>query len=102
MLTGTVPGRGPYVSGCNRRSDRTSCTDVDPGAAKSLLRKLRQFAEDVLDADERALLGALVAPAVARAFDLDEVEGFGMVGWSPDVLPETLTRALRDGWSVDQ
>jgi len=28
----------------------------------------------------------------------DEVEGFGVVQWSPDVLPDTLTEALRDGW----
>jgi len=75
---------------------------VEPDAARSLLRKLRRFADDDLDADERALFGALVAPAVAQAFVPDEVRGFGMVDWSPDVLPEALARALRDGWPGDR
>jgi hypothetical protein len=74
---------------------------VGSDAARSLLLKLRRFAEDELDTDERALFGALVAPAVARAFVADEVEGFGMVDWSPDALPAALVVALRDGWSSD-
>jgi len=75
---------------------------VELDAARSLLHKLRRFADDDLDADERALFGALVAPAVARAFVPDEVSGFGMVDWSPDVLPEALTRALRGCWPKDR
>lgn len=71
---------------------------MESHAARSLLLKLRHFAEEQLDSQERALFGALVAPAVARAFARDEVEGFGVVGWSPDVLPDALTEALRDGW----
>lgn len=71
---------------------------MESDAARSLLRKVRQFVEEQLDSEERALFGALVAPAVARAVARDEVEGFGVVGWSPDVLPDALTQALRDGW----
>jgi len=67
-------------------------------AAEHLLAKLRHFIATELDEDERALLGALLAPGVARAHaDADlEVEGFAMGAWSADDLPQTLVTALRD------
>lgn len=72
---------------------------MEPDAARCLLLKLRHFVEEELDGNERALFGALVAPALARAFARDEVEGFEVVGWSADVLPDALIQALRDGWT---
>lgn len=71
---------------------------MEPEAAERLLTKLRHFIATELDHDERALLGALVAPGVARAHsDADaEVHGFGSGGWSAADLPRALVTALRD------
>jgi hypothetical protein len=74
--------------------DRPEMTD----AAHRLLDKLKDFA-DSLDDEERALLAALLAPGVARAYGEAEAEGFGAsagVGWSPETLPESLAEAVRD------
>lgn len=69
---------------------------MDPAAAARLLEKLRHFITTELDADERALLSALVAPGVAQAFGQDDdVEGFGLTGWAPSDLPEALVAELR-------
>lgn len=84
--------------GCNQPRAAPSGRCVKSDVAKSLLVKLRRFIEDDLESDERALFGVLVAPAIAHAFGADDVEGFGMVGWSPDALPNALIAALRDGW----
>ena len=69
---------------------------MDTAAAARLLEKLRHFIATELDADERALLGALVAPGVAQAYGHDDsdVEGFAVVGWSPSDLPEALVAEL--------
>lgn len=66
-------------------------------AAERLLAKLRHFIATELDEEERALLGALVAPGVAQAHAAAdaEVQGFGG-GWSPNDLPRALVTALRD------
>jgi hypothetical protein len=71
-------------------------------AARRLLDKLRDFS-DSLPADERAFLGALLAPGIALAYaDSDErddsadVAGFEMVGWRPTRLPAALARELSD------
>ncbi|MDQ6728539.1 MAG: hypothetical protein M3066_20610 [Actinomycetota bacterium] len=71
---------------------------MEAHAAERLLAKLRHFIATELDQDERALLGALVAPGVARAHpDPDaEVQGFAAGGWAPGDLPEALVNALRD------
>jgi len=71
---------------------------METQAAEHLLAKLRHFIATELDEDERALLGALVAPGVARAHpDAGaDVTGFALGGWSPDDLPRTLVAALRD------
>jgi hypothetical protein len=71
---------------------------MEAAAAERLLTKLRHFIAVELDPDERALLGALVAPGVAQAhFDAEaEVEGFAVSGWSADDLPRALVVALRD------
>ncbi len=74
---------------------------VTTETAEQLLVKLRAFAA-TLDEEERALLGALVAPAVARAHP-PVVEGFEAVRWSPLALPEALVAALRaGGWDGAQ
>lgn len=67
-------------------------------AAERLLAKLRHFIATELDSDERALLGALVAPGVAQAHADDDVEvqGFAGGGWSATDLPRALVTALRD------
>ena len=77
-------------------------TDDDP--ATRLLSRLAVFAHG-LDDEERALLAALLAPGLARAWQDDEdVSGFGSVTWLPERLPEDLHRAVReqglrvDGW----
>ena len=64
-------------------------------AAHRLLDKLRTFIGD-LDAEERALLAALLAPGIARAHAEDEVQGFDMVHWLPGGLPDALERAIQD------
>ena len=67
----------------------------DADAADRLLRKLRAFA-DGLDPEERALLAALLAPGISKAHeDADEVEGFGLVEWTPGALPAALADAVR-------
>ena len=68
---------------------------MDGDAADRLLAKLRRFVAQDLDPDERAMFAALVAPAVARVWAGDEVEGFGMGDWSPEALPDALREALR-------
>lgn len=70
-------------------------TAASPDAGFRLLAKLREFA-GALDADERALLGALIAPAVARAHEEAEVVAFGAIDWTPAILPEALVRAVLD------
>lgn len=71
---------------------------MEAHAAERLLAKLRIFIATELDQDERALLGALVAPGVAQAHvdDDDEVQGFAGGGWSAADLPSALVTALRD------
>jgi hypothetical protein len=65
-------------------------------AAERLLEKVRRFVADNLDDEERALFASLIAPGVARAYS-SEVEAFGVDGWSPADLPESLIAALREG-----
>lgn len=67
---------------------------MESAAAERLLAKLRDFIATELDQDERALLGALIAPGVAQAHA--EVNGFAQGGWSPEDLPRALVTALRD------
>jgi hypothetical protein len=69
---------------------------MDPAAAARLLEKLRHFIRTELDEDERALLGSLIAPGVAHAYAAtdDDVEGFGVRGWTPTDLPRALVDEL--------
>jgi len=70
----------------------------DKTAAERLLAKIRTFVTEQLNDDEAALFAALVAPAVAQAYQADEASGFGIdVDWRPDALPESLAAAVRDG-----
>lgn len=72
--------------------------DTDRAAARRLLAKIRAFVTDQLDDQEAALFAALVAPGVARAYQDDDVEGFGSdVDWRPGALPDSLAEAVRDG-----
>ena len=72
--------------------------DTDRAAARRLLAKVRAFVTDQLDDEEAALFAALVAPGVARAYQDDDVEGFGSdVDWRPGALPDSLAEAVRDG-----
>ena len=69
---------------------------TEPDAATRLLDKLRTFASDSLDDEERGLLAALIGPGIGMAYrEDDEVEGFG-VDWSPSRLPDFLADAIRD------
>lgn len=71
---------------------------MEPDAAQRLLAKIRQFVAEELDADERAMFAALVAPAVARIWSEDDVEAYQLsTTWSPAALPEALRAALREG-----
>jgi hypothetical protein len=68
---------------------------MDRNTAVRLLAKLKVFADD-LDADERELLGQLLAPGIARAYDSEpEVSGFAMTEWSENALPDALVDAIR-------
>jgi len=69
---------------------------VDETAAMRLIGKLRAFTAS-LDADERVLLGVLIAPGIVRAYGASpEVTGFAMVDWSPDALAASLGEAMRE------
>ena len=70
---------------------------MNDDAAERLLAKLRRFVAEELDPEERAMLASLLAPAVARVWGGDEVEGYGLADWSPEALPEALRDALRRG-----
>ena len=62
------------------------------------MAKIRAFVTDQLDDQEAALFAALVAPGVARAYQDDDVDGFGSdVTWRPGALPDSLAEAVRDG-----
>lgn len=72
-------------------------------SANSLIDKLRDFAV-TLDAEERQLLAALLAPGVSAAWaEPTEVSGFS-AEWSADQLPSHLSDAIRgralrvEGW----
>jgi hypothetical protein len=90
-------------------SERTPDPGSSREAADRLLDKLRGFVES-LDADERELFAALLAPGVAQAYvgagEAEDVSGFSgesafeadtVRGWSPSQLPEALAARLRDG-----
>ncbi|MGH9280610.1 MAG: hypothetical protein ACRD12_21275 [Acidimicrobiales bacterium] len=64
-------------------------------AANRLLDKLRSFIASELDDEERALLGQLLVPGIAQAYDEDEVSGFTTTEWSSHALPLSLVQALR-------
>ena len=59
------------------------------------MAKIRDFATQQLNAEERTLFAALLAPGVAQAYDETEVAGFTMVEWSSGDFPDDLARALR-------
>ena len=61
-----------------------------------MLAKLSEFSRHALTSAEREALAALVAPGIAWAMDegADEVEAFGFVMWTPDLLAVSLRRAL--------
>jgi hypothetical protein len=65
-------------------------------AVASMLTKLSDFSHDALTGDEREALAALLAPGIEWALDAgaDEVEAFGYVLWSPQLLAQSLRRAL--------
>ena len=70
----------------------------DRAAAERLLAKIRTFVAEQLDDDEAALFAALVAPAVAQAYRVDDASGVGSdVDWRPHALPESLAAAVRRG-----
>jgi len=85
--------------------DDTNGTDgtdapVDLAAAR-VLAKLRAFVAG-LDDDERAVMAALLAPAVASAYtepdpslEDHDVVGFGLSSWSPENLPDSLSARIR-------
>ena len=68
---------------------------MDPTSqhAEDLLTKLRTFSHS-LASEERALLGALIAPAVARAIGAD-VQGFALPADGTGPLPDVLGHVLR-------
>jgi hypothetical protein len=68
---------------------------MERDAASRLMTKLREFAAE-LDAEERELLGQLLAPGIARAYPSDaDVEGFAMTDWSEMALADSLVEAIR-------
>lgn len=80
----------------NRHPPIASGQIVDDQASFRLIEKLRAF-NGSLDADERVLLGVLIAPGIVRAYGASpEVTGFAMLEWSPDALASSLGVALRE------
>jgi hypothetical protein len=70
---------------------------ADERAARRLVLKLRTFMANELDADERALFGALIIPGLSQALlDGDDVQGFAMTSWTPRDLPDALVIALQE------
>lgn len=68
---------------------------MEPDAATRLIAKLRTFATETLDEEERSFLALLLAPGIERAYgDADEVRGFGVEEWSGASLAEAVA-ALR-------
>ena len=68
-------------------------------AADSLITRVREFSSTLTSA-ERSLFALLLAPGIAQAYPsvgIDEVEGFGLVDWSPGALPNHLVQAVRTG-----
>ena len=72
---------------------------MEQDAAERLLAKIRHLVAEELDPEERAMFAALIAPAVAKVWMTDEVEGFALhaAGWSPAALPDALRDALQRG-----
>jgi hypothetical protein len=66
----------------------------DPEAAARFLAKLRRFATEDLDSDERVLLGVTLAPAVLEASQSEEVDGFTFTRVGDHALIEVLHAAL--------
>jgi len=63
-------------------------------AANGLIDKLSSFAA-TLEADERKVLAALLAPGIDAAWgDPSEVSGYSL-DWDPGVLPSYLGEAIR-------
>jgi len=73
---------------------------VTEDSVSSLLEKLHRFSTTELDLDERAVLGALLAPGIRWALGQgaadDEVTSFGLLVWTPESLANGLRRALAD------
>jgi hypothetical protein len=71
---------------------------TEPNASDRLIEKIRWFARDHLDEQERVLFGALLAPGIAAAYRdaSTEVEGFVVTDWAPGNIPEDLARSLRE------
>jgi hypothetical protein len=67
--------------------------------AERLLRKIRTFVTEQLDAEERALFATLLAPGVAAAHAGGDGDGMGsgLVSWRPAKLPDALAETLRHG-----
>jgi hypothetical protein len=68
---------------------------METDAARSLVGKVREFAQTQLEDEERALFAMLVAHGIAQAYPEGDVQGFAMTGWQPDALPAALVEALR-------
>jgi hypothetical protein len=62
---------------------------MDRNAADSLIRKLRTFTTETLDANERTVFARLIAPGLAAAYAVEpEVQGYGFERSEPAaVLP---------------
>jgi hypothetical protein len=76
--------------------------DLDPQVASAALAKLRVFVES-LDEDERSVVAALLAPAVAQAYaEEPDVVGFEADDWLPAHLPDVLMDEVRThGWRIE-
>lgn len=71
--------------------------EADDGAAvATVLTRVRALAQELAPL-ERAVLGMLLAPGIAAAFEHDaEVSGFGLVSWSSDALPRAVRAVVAD------
>lgn len=87
-----------------QEADEAATSDIDAEATRRLLAKLRVFIGTQLDDAERGVFAMLIAPALARAYEVSEdVTGFGVdeergprdIDWLPD-LPSAVADELRN------
>jgi len=75
-------------------SEGGGSSDQDASLAAELLAKVRGFVAS-LDEDERSMFAALIAPGISGAYLQSDVEGFALLDWDAQALPQALADVIR-------